>query len=846
MKAYLSFLLLSILISFGGFAQSNENIKKNAQVDSGFASDSLSEKPLQFNRVAMKKRVGLFTVYTNQNKTYFGIPDSILGRDILVHSRLKKGSAEKRRAQSIRGFAGDQINETVVRLEKGPNQHIFIREMFYNERSINEQQDMFENVMNSNLPPIVMSFPIAQCYNDSNPAGKSSIIDITDEINNDNNLFFFGSTQRKDFKIGTYHAERSYLLGIETFPMNTVIKTVKTYSQLADATADDQPTLTFELNTSFFLLPEKPMPMRFSNERIGYFSRSFTDFDSNPQGIKDRSIILRWRLEPKKEDIEEFRKGKLVEPQKPIIIYIDPSTPSRWVPYFIQAIDDWQPAFEKAGFKNAIYGKKSPSKEEDPNWDINDGRYSVLQYKPSSERNAGGNVITDPRSGEIISAHIDWSHNVMSALHNMYMIQTSAIDPRARKMNFDDDLMGRLVRYMCAHEVGHILGLTHNFLASTAISTAQLRNKTWLNQNSLSTSVMDYSRFNYVAQPEDSVNVSSLIPRVSDYDMWAIEWGYKIIQNPSSPEQQGAILNQLIDKKIADKRFLYGTESNQDDPRMQGGDIGDDAMASSTFGIENLKRILPNLVGWTKSETESANDLESIYKELVNQFILYTGHVSKNIGGCYDFTKGQKGPDAVYKIVPASVQQRAMNFLNDQVFATPEWILDNRIFKLTGIAPTTVIEIIQRRALNDLLNESKLKKLLRSASVGGESFQISNMFSKLHEGIWNELSSKGSISVYRRNLQKIYVQNMIEILQRSLASSESFERIEDWKNLEEAIDPKTTDICSVVKADLLSISKEIRISLPAVKDSMTIIHLKDVLSRIERQLIDKSISDHRE
>src|SRR4030095_12061384 len=365
---------------------------------------------------------------------------------------------------------------------------------------------------------------------------------------------------------------------------------------------------TFELNSSIVLLPKNPMRPRYYDDRVAYFTTEFTDFDADPQGVKDISIITRWRLEPKDEDMEKFRRGELVEPKKPIIYYIDPTTPEKWVPYLIQGVNDWQKAFEKAGFKNAIMAKRAPTKAEDSTWSLEDARNSAMVYKPSDIPNATGPHVHDPRSGEIIESHINWYHNVMRLLRNWYMIQASPSDSRSHKMVFDDELMGQLIRFVSSHEVGHTLGLPHNFGSSSGVPVENLRNKAWVEANGHTPSIMDYARFNYVAQPEDNIGPAGIYPRIGEYDKWAIEWGYRLIPEAATPEAEIPILDKWIEAKANDKRYYYGRQGQPDDPRDQSEAIGDNAMKASAYGIKNLQRIVPNLIDWTKTPNDAYTD----------------------------------------------------------------------------------------------------------------------------------------------------------------------------------------------------------------------------------------------
>ena len=369
------------------------------------------------------------------------------------------------------------------------------------------------------------------------------------------------------------------------------------------------------------LLPKVPMKPRYFDPRVGYFATGYTDFDANPQGIEEIRMITRWRLEPKPEDVEKYKRGELVEPQKQIVYYIDPATPRKWVPYLIQGVNDWNVAFEKAGFKNAITAKVAPV--NDPTWSLEDASHSAIVYKPSDVANASGPHVHDPRSGEILESHINWYHNVMNLVRDWYFIQTAAVDPEARTLRFPDSLMGQLIRFVSSHEVGHTLGLRHNWGSSSTVPVENLRNKAWVEANGHTPSIMDYARFNYVAQPEDNISEKGLFPRIGDYDKWAIEWGYKWMPDANTPEDEVPILNKMTMEKLKDKRYWFGTETDQDDPRGQNEDLGDNAMKASAYGIKNLQRILVKLPEWTKEANKDYSSLNEMYQQLVAVWQIY-------------------------------------------------------------------------------------------------------------------------------------------------------------------------------------------------------------------------------
>lgn len=785
--------------------------------------------------------IGLFTVHKLDDKVFFEIPDSLLGRDMLLVSRLAKAGTDMRSSGSSIGFAGDHINHSVVRFERGGKNKIFLREISYSERSGDSTKPMYRSLMNSGIQPIALALEVAALHKDSVSYSKSTVIDVTDLINSDNEAFFFGRYGKMSFKFGGYQADRSYLIDVNTYPQNTTVRTVKTFLR----SGGDGPMsgmigpkpVTVEISTSLVLLPAKPMQMRFEDERVGYFAGSYVDFDANPQGIKDISYAVRWRLEPKEEDIARYKRGELVEPKQPIIIYIDPATPAKWVPYLLKGIDDWRVAFEQAGFRNAISGRRAPAPAEDPNWSIDDVRYTTLVYKPSAEPNAQGTFIDDPRSGEIMQAQISWYHNVMKLIHDWYFIQTAAVDPRARKMEFDDELMGSLIRFVSSHEVGHVLGLRHNYGASSATPVEKLRDKEWVEKHGHTSSIMDYARFNYVAQPEDNISERGLFPRIGDYDTWAIEWGYRWIPEANTPEAETPVLNKWVIEKSKDKRYWYGIENNSEDPRAQNEDLGDNAMKAGEYGIKNLKRIIPYLIEWTRSDNKGYDDLEDMYNQLTGQFSLYIAHVVKNVGGRYENHKTREQSGPVYEFVPAATQFEAMAFLNKQLFATPEWLLDPEILGFTGATAAGIISNQQNRVLNRLISTTTFNRLLNAEALSKKAFRATDMLDELRKGIWAELDTRQAVSIYRRNLQKTYVEKMIAMIRPPASAEPEMELEGRGRNARVVADnSRVTDLVSLLKTNLVSVRSGIRAALPAVKDRATRYHWQDISDRISSAL----------
>lgn len=711
-----------------------------------------------------KSSFGFLTVHKVDNNYFFEIPDSMLNRDILIVNRISKAPTSRQKSRV--GYPGDILGSKVIRFENKDNKRILVREYSYRERSENKD-GMFQSVRNSNTQPIVANFGIETIKKDS--LTRNYVINVSVFLQKENPLFSFDADSKEYIGLLNMVGEGTYIDTLKAFPKNIEISTTVTYQSKKGMsnvgfleTGSPRIPLTYELNSSMVLLPEVPMKARLFDPRVGYFTVGYTDFDSNPQGIEYKKLITRWRLEPKDE--AAYLRGELVEPKKPITIYIDPATPKKWVPYLIQGVNDWQVAFEKAGFKNAIYALEAPT--DDPSWSLEDARHSAIVYKPSDIPNASGPHINDPRTGEILETHINWYHNVMSLLRDWYMIQAGTIDEAARKMQLDDELMGQLIRFVSSHEVGHTLGLRHNFGSSHTVPVEKLRDKAWVEANGHTPSIMDYARFNYVAQPEDGITRAGIFPRIGIYDKWSIEWGYRWLPQFQTPEDEVAFSNQsIIEKLKTDVRYTFGTESDPNDPRNQSEDLGDDSMLASLYGIKNLKRIVPQILTWSYEPNKSYAGAGEIYSGVVSQFNRYLGHVTKNVAGIYSNSITVEQTDEIAReFVPANIQKRAIAFLNEQLFTTPEWLIDRQLMEKAKILPVNVICSLQSGVLARLINKNTLDKMSENEILNGKkAYTSAQMFNDLKKVIWSNL---GQSDIYKRNMQKAYVENLINLLDK--------------------------------------------------------------------------------
>tara|TARA_R110002167_G_scaffold105107_1_gene270541 strand:+ start:3189 stop:5756 length:2568 start_codon:yes stop_codon:yes gene_type:complete len=818
--------LLILATSCGSLGILNKPVEKSAEAQPAVNITKAYDRFITKDAITQK---GLFDVHQVGERFYFELPESLMGREILVVTRFIKTPS------GAGNYGGEKIGENTIIFEKGPSDNLFLR-IATLVSSADEEDAISTAVNNANITPILEAFDIKA----NDPKRMSYLIDVTDFVNGENPLLALNNSQKDAYKLSALEKNKSYIKEINTFPMNTEIRSVKTYKAKASSEKPSKQlpaavlagVVTLEINNSFVLLPEAPMLKRFYDARVGYFASSYLNYGDDQQQVDRNTYIHRWRLEPKPEDVEKWKNGALVVPKKPIVYYIDPATPKKWRPYLIQGINDWQTAFERAGFKDAIVGMEWP--ENDPSMSLEDSRFSVLRYFASPSKNAYGPNIVDPRSGEILESHIGWYHNLMTLLHNWYMVQAGAVDERAQKMEFDTELMGELIRFVCSHEVGHTLGLRHNMGASHATPVEKLRDAEWLRKNGHTSSIMDYARFNYVAQPEDSIPTRDLMPRIGDYDKWAIQWGYSRFPEALSPNEEKEALAQMVADSISQNpRLWFGGEGRDFDPRSQTEDLGDNAMKASTYGIMNLQRISPFLRKWTKgNNSDDFTNLDQVYEDLVNQFSDYIFHVTKNIGGIYVTPKTMSEAGEVYRPVPKEIQKQALAFLSRHIFQEPKWLLRNDILNAiqSPQSKESVTKTMESVMMN-LLGGSRLSRMTFIAERYGEEdpYTPEDYLDDLNKLVWGNMNVFYQTNAYQRKMQKAYVSNMIALY-----------KPEEAEGLVEGILAKLsegytahTDVRSLALDNLLRLQSNIKGTIPVITDRMTIAHLNYLQREID-------------
>ena len=733
---------------------SHINAQKNKKEIPIKSIDSLTFK--------MSKQEGLITTYQKESKVFFEISKGLLDEDLLMVTRFVRLPANYQAYLN----AGSKTSQQLIHFKKKGSQILLTQESYVN---IADQKDPISlSVALNNFPPILAVFKIKNIENDR------YLIDVSSYFNDDSPGFnIIRKGLKKEYGIGNPDGKRSYIDTLKSFPKNTEIRHTLTYKATSAPRSNPTSTLSFQINHSIIALPENPMQIRYADERVGWFSLKKYNYSSEALKSDRIEIIRRWRLEP--SDKEAYDNGELVSPIKPIIYYLDPATPMKWRPYFKQGVEDWAAVFEKAGFKNAIIAKDPPSKEEDPQFSPEDIRYSTIRYVATTTRNATGPSVSDPRSGEIIESDIIWYHNHLRSYRNRYLLETGAANPKARTLDTPEKEIGEMMRRVISHEVGHALGLPHNMKASSAYPIDSLRSGSFTQKMGIATTIMDYARFNYVAQPGDE-NIR-FVRQLGPYDDYAIEWGYRYFSN-QTPESEKVLLNEVVDQKSMNPLYMFGSGGN--DPDTQTENIGDDPIKASEYGLKNLKVVAENLENWTTTEGQSYEDLNELYNELISVYRRYIYHVIRMVGGVNE-TLLNKGQDNIpYKNVDREEQRLALSFLDVHLWTTQNWLMQKSLIsKIKEEGVLKLLQNLQLSALNRILSVENLNRILSSHStLVGQGLHPDGILDHFFlQFIINPASADDSF----KTLQIRYVERILELSEKKDLNPRIMTSIEAYK-----------------------------------------------------------------
>ncbi|MCH5179167.1 MAG: zinc-dependent metalloprotease [Prevotellaceae bacterium] len=773
------------------FELSKKKSKSNAPVATPKAG--VPKTPIYNDKAAM------LPASKQDDNWFIEVPDSLLGRLLLAVTRYTSTPAGRAT------YGGEELRDRAVYFEKTPDE----ASLLLREHTKSVHADTIDAiaiaVRNSKSDPILGMYKIEGTKDHKYKINISSLLLGTD-------AFGLLPGDRQEFGLSSQNNSLSFVESIHSYPINTEISVVRTFN------TNRGTQMTFGTNTSFLLLPKEPMRQRIFDPRVGFFNDSYALFSDAQQSVEHRVFVTRRRLEPKnEEDAQRQRNGELIEPKKQIVYYIDPGTPKQWRPYLIQGVKDWNAAFEQAGWKNAITALEWP--ENDSTMSMEDARYSVIMYLASDIANAYGPQVHDPRSGEIMESHVGWYHNVMTLVHDWYQVQCSALDPEARNALFSEELMGELIRFVSSHEIGHTLGLRHNFGSSSTVPVDSLRSNAFLAKWGHTPSIMDYARFNYVAQPEDGVEIKNLFPRINDYDKWAIEWAYKpIFDKTSAEEEQFALKAETTQRLDSEPRLWWGDgERGISDPRCQTEDLGDDAMKAGALGIENLKRIMPHLAEWNYWGADvTSNKVNTMYNQIINQYYRYIMHAANNLFGVYNTTSAPEQKAKMLQQPPVEKAKAVVPFLKEQLFTAPRWIVDVPYADRVYVNADETLERVANRIVPGII------MLYRGVALHPQ-YPAADYLKDLENAIFQDFNTAKPLDAYERYLQRTFVNRLCV----------------DWENLR---DNSANDAVAALLLTLKDLSAHLQGATTGAKrsaDATTAAHYALLAEKLQRALAIK-------
>jgi len=767
---------------------------------------------------------GLFTVHQSDDEVFFEIPDSLLDRDMLLISRVSGVQA------GMGGFlpAGAAVSRQMVRFERSADR-VLLRK-YSGEAVADDSLAISLSVRANYLAPILAAFDVEA----RGPDDTSSVVDVTAFFEGDTpSISGLSPAQRRDYGVRRLDATRSFIGTVRSYPLNVNVRHTLTYDASSPPSDERANTVSMEMNQSLVLLPSEPMRPRLADARVGYFTIDRVNYGLDEQMAATETFIRRWRLEP--SDPAAYARGELVEPVTPITWYIDPATPERWRGAVKRGVENWNQAFETAGFRNAVRALDPPTPEEDPEWDPEDVRYSVVRWSASMTRNAQGPSTSDPRTGEIIESDIVWYHNHMRSYRNWMMVQTGAANPGARSLPIDEALMAEAMEQVITHEIGHAIGLPHNMVASSAFPVDSLRSQSFASRMGVAPTIMDYARQNYIAQPEDGLRPEDFLRRIGPYDHYSVNWGYRVLPDAATAEEEVPVLDAWIVERADDRMFKYLPQGGLgvSDPRAQTEDMGDDPVRASSYGMENLRRIVPNLVAWTSNPRKDYTDLEEIYGEALGQWNRYVGHVLTVVGGVHVDLKTSDQDGAVYDALPRERQKDAMAWLASEVFEAPVWLNDPQILERIGPASGGLRTLQARQAavLNRLLDARRMDILSEmEATQPTNAYPLIEFLDDVRAAVWGELDGASAINGYRRALQRAYLERMATLMTEQ-PTGNAFQGA--------APDLSRSDTRPLIREQLGELRSEVEAGQRRIRHRVTLAHLSDVLARIDAILEPK-------